>query len=171
MHTFNGETFEVNDAVIYSVYPEVANGTANVTATGIIATGLTARELDQQAVSLEAEWEYLFDVRHAVKGDPNYNMQQLHKIANGIGGEVWHSGGGIFGVLVTIDGNQRDTTGFYPQLEVFFGFADDVLGWDINRMPEWEHIGSGTTELTIDQTALVIERCQEVLNTKEIQSI
>ena len=162
MHTFNGETFEVNDAVIYSVYPEVANGTANVTATGIIATGNTARELDQQAVSLEAEWEYLFDVRHAVKGDPNYNyeMQQLHKIANGIGGEVWHSGGGIFGVLVQRDG-----------WEVFFGFADDVLGWDINRMPEWEHIGSGTTELTIDQTALVIERCQEVLDTKEIQSI
>ena len=161
MHTFNGETFEVNDAVIYSVYPEVANGTANVTATGIIATGLTARELDQQAVSLEAEWEYLFDVRHAVKGDPNYEMQQLHKIANGIGGEVWHSGGGIFGVLVQRDG-----------WEVFFGFADDVLGWDINRMPEKDYFcGSGTTELTIDQTALVIERCQEVLNTKEIQSI
>ena len=161
MHTFNGETFEINDAVIYSVYPEVANGTANVTATGIIATGLTARELDQQAVSLEAEWEYLFDVRHAVKGDPNYEMQQLHKIANGIGGEVWHSGGGIFGVLVQRDG-----------WEVFFGFADDVLGWDINRMPEKDYFcGSGTTELTIDQTALVIERCQEVLNTKEIQSI
>ena len=161
MHTFNGETFEVNDAVIYSVYPEVANGTANVTATGIIATGNTARELDQQAVSLEAEWEYLFDVRHAVKGDPNYEMQQLHKIANGIGGEVWHSGGGIFGVLVQRDG-----------WEVFFGFADDVLGWDINRMPEKDYFcGSGTTELTIDQTALVIERCQEVLNTKEIQSI
>ena len=161
MHTFNGETFEVNDAVIYSVYPEVANGTANVTATGIIATGLTARELDQQAVALEAEWEYLFDVRHAVKGDPNYEMQQLHKIANGIGGEVWHSGGGIFGVLVQRDG-----------WEVFFGFADDVLGWDINRMPEKDYFcGSGTTELTIDQTALVIERCQEVLNTKEIQSI
>ena len=163
MHTFNGETFEVNDAVIYSVYPEVANGTANVTATGIIATGNTARELDQQAVSLEAEWEYLFDVRHAVKGDPNYNyeMQQLHKIANGIGGEVWHSGGGIFGVLVQRDG-----------WEVFFGFADDVLGWDINRMPEKDYFcGSGTTELTIDQTALVIERCQEVLDTKEIQSI
>ena len=161
MHTFNGETFEVNDAVIYSVYPEVANGTANVTATGIIATGLTARELDQQAVSLEAEWEYLFDVRHAVKGDPNYEMQQLHKIANGIGGEVWHSGGGIFGVLVQRDG-----------WEVFFGFADDVLGWDINRMPEKDYFcGSGTTELTIDQTALVIERGQEVLDTKEIQSI
>ena len=161
MHTFNGETFEVNDAVIYSVYPEVANGTANVTATGIIATGNTARELDQQAVSLEAEWEYLFDVRHAVKGDPNYEMQQLHKIANGIGGEVWHSGGGIFGVLVRRDG-----------WEIFFGFADDVLGWDINRMPEKDYFcGSGTTELTIDQTALVIERCQEVLDTKEIQSI
>ena len=161
MHTFNGETFEVNDAVIYSVYPEVANGTATVTETGIIATGNTARELDQQAVSLEAEWEYLFDVRHAVNGDPNYEMQQLHKIANGIGGEVWHSGGGIFGVLVQRDG-----------WEVFFGFADDVLGWDINRMPEKDYFcGSGTTELTIDQTALVIERCQEVLYTKEIQSI
>ena len=110
MHTFNGETFEVNDAV---------------------------------------------------KGDPNYEMQQLHKIANGIGGEVWHSGGGIFGVLVQRDG-----------WEIFFGFADDVLGWDINRMPEKDYFcGSGTTELTIDQTALVIERCQEVLDTKEIQSI
>ena len=71
MHTFNGETFEIDDAVIYSVYPEVANGTATVTETGIIATGLTARELDHQEVSLEADWEYLFDVRYAVKGDPN----------------------------------------------------------------------------------------------------
>ena len=157
MHTFNGETFEVNDAVIYSVYPEVANGTANVTATGIIATGNTARELDQQAVSLEAEWEYLFDVRHAVKGDPNYNyeMQQLHKIANGIGGEVWHSGGGIFGVLVQRDG-----------WEVFFGFSDGYLGWDIHHMPQWEHVASGaaddmTEELDI---ATLAARCRQVLS-------
>lgn len=152
IHKFNGETFSVGDAVIYSVYPMVEDGTANVTATGIVATGATARGLYHQGVSLNLAWEFLFYVRHAVKDDPNYEAQALQEIANGIGGEVWHSGGGIQGVSVQCD-----------QHEVFFAFSDGVLGWDIREIPEWEYIGSGTTDLAIDQTDLIIARCQGVL--------
>ena len=85
-----------------------------------------------------------------------YEMKHLGLIAEGIGGEVWHSGGGIFGVLV-VDAETES--------EVFFGFADGVLGWDITDdngdlidmdIPESE-------DLTIEQTASVIDVCRSVI--------
>ena len=79
---------------------------------------------------------------------------------------TWDSGGGCVGVLVAIEGNQRDATGFYPQLEVFFGFSDGYLGWDINHMPEWEHVASGAADdMTEDlDIATLAARCRQVLS-------
>ena len=88
-------------------------------------------------------------------------QESLGKIAEGINGEVWHSGGGIFGVLVLCDEESPD--GHY-----LFGFADGVLGWDLNAN-DGEFLGGGTTELTIDQIPEVIERCHLVIQKKEIQ--
>jgi hypothetical protein len=88
-------------------------------------------------------------------------QESLGKIAEGINGEVWHSGGGIFGVLVLCDEEGPD--GYY-----LFGFADGVLGWDLNAS-DGEFLGGGVTELTIDQIPEVIERCQLVIQKKEIQ--
>ena len=88
----------------------------------------------------------------------NTELDQLQVIADGIGGSVWHSGGGNWGVKVQRQG-----------WEIFFGFADDVLGWDINEMPEWEYIGGGITDLPIDDPIAVIARCQLAIENKEIQ--
>ena len=86
-------------------------------------------------------------------------MGSLGTIADAINGQVFHSGGGIFGVRVDTDGH-----------EFFFGFADDVLGWDLNNN-EGELIGSGVTDLTITQIPGVIARCQEVIENREIDTI
>ena len=88
-------------------------------------------------------------------------QESLVKIAEGINGEVWHSGGGIYGVLVLCDEESPD--GHY-----LFGFADDVLGWDLNAN-DGGFLGGGVTELTIDQIPEVIERCRLVIHNKEIQ--
>ena len=83
----------------------------------------------------------------------------LLAIADAINGQVFHSGGGIFGVRVDTDGHQ-----------CFFGFADDVLGWDLNNN-EGELIGSGVTDLTITQIPEVIARCQEVIANNEYDTM
>jgi hypothetical protein len=61
---FNGEIFQVGDEVIYSVYPLVANGTGTVTATGIVSTGDTARDVTARGFGLDCPWEHLYDVKH-----------------------------------------------------------------------------------------------------------
>jgi hypothetical protein len=89
----------------------------------------------------------------------------LYAIAEHIdGAQVWHSGGGLWGILI----ENFDTLGELDH-EIFFGFSDDVLGWDISVGPECEYIGGGTTDLTLDQTHAVITRCKQVIATKEIQ--
>lgn len=81
---------------------------------------------------------------------------QLGKIADSIGGEVWHSGGGIFGVRVW----RSDSN-----VEFFFGFADGVLGWDIaddnGDLLEIDIPNPGN--LTIDQTDAVVATCLSVM--------
>jgi hypothetical protein len=108
-----------------------------------------------------AEWRVVEAVETLYRQtqEPGDFMGALATIADAIGGGVWHSGGGIYGVLV-----QR------PDWECFFGFADDVLGWDIGT-PDGDWIGGGITELTIDQTDAVIARCRVALDTKETQHI
>ena len=83
----------------------------------------------------------------------------LLAIADAINGQVFHSGGGIFGVRVDTDGHQ-----------FFFGFADEVLGGDLNNN-EGELIGSGVTDLTITQIPEVIARCQEVIANNEYDTV
>ena len=80
---------------------------------------------------------------------------EYNELAEAINGEVWHSGGGIFGVRVVLQDS-----------EFFFGFADDVLGWDYSTI-DGDLIGGGFTDLTIDKMPEVIARCQEVIATKE----
>jgi hypothetical protein len=181
MPDFNGKSYVIGDKVIYSVYPEVWEGTGIVTADGVQSTGETLATMTASEIGDTCPWESLYDVR--LDGPRNYDaltagiegqtaetlyrqtqepgdfMGALATIADAIGGEVWHSGGGIYGVLV-----QR------PDWECFFGFADDVLGWDIGT-PDGDWIGGGITELTIDQTDAVIARCRVALDTKEIQHI
>ena len=80
-------------------------------------------------------------------------------IAEAIGGEVWHSGGGIFGVRVQMaDSN------------IFFGFADGTLGWDYSTT-DGDFIGGGFTDLTPDRMPEVITRCKEVIATKEFDTM
>jgi len=81
---------------------------------------------------------------------------KLGVIAKAIGGEVWHSGGGIFGVQV-----ER------PDHYFFFGFADGVFGWDINEL-DGGLLGGGQTNLTIDDTEAVIARAKTAIATKEM---
>ena len=93
----------------------------------------------------------------------NEFMGSLETIAEGINGQVFHSGGGILGVRV-------DTATH----EFFFGFAEDVLGWDLSTTGgsfDGELIGSGVTDLTIKQIPEVIARCQEVIENREIDTI
>jgi hypothetical protein len=93
----------------------------------------------------------------------NEFMGSLETIADGINGQVFHSGGGIFGVRVDTDSH-----------EFFFGFAEDVLGWDLSTTGgsfDGELIGSGVTDLTIKQIPEVIARCQEVIENREIGTI
>jgi len=80
---------------------------------------------------------------------------KLDVIANAIGGEVWHSGGGIFGVQV-----ERADHYF------FFGF-EDGFGWDINEL-DGGFLGGGQTDLTIDDTEAVIARAKTAIATKEM---
>jgi hypothetical protein len=88
-------------------------------------------------------------------------MDSLSQIAEGINGQVWHSGGGIFGILVECDEER-------PDGKYLFGFADDVLGWDLNDS-DGDFLGGGSTDLTIDQIPECIERCRTVIQNKEIQ--
>ena len=81
---------------------------------------------------------------------------KLGVIAKAIGGEVWHSGGGIFGVQV-----ER------PDHYFFFGFADGVFGWDISEL-DGGSLGGGQTDLTIDDTEAVIARAKTAIATKEM---
>jgi hypothetical protein len=80
-------------------------------------------------------------------------------LAEAINGEVWHSGGGIFGVRVVLEDS-----------EFFFGFADGTLGWDYSTT-DGDFIGGGFTDLTIDKMPEVIARCQEVIATKEYDTM
>ena len=80
-------------------------------------------------------------------------------LAEAINGEVWHSGGGIFGVRVVLQDS-----------EFFFGFADGTLGWDYSTT-DGDFIGGGFTDLTIDKMPEVIARCQEVIATKEYDTM
>jgi len=105
--------------------------------------------------------------------------EALAKIAKEIGGTVWDSGGGNIGVLVQIRTNRTpwiSTSALGVEWEVFFGFADGTLGWDIDDVLDpfgrgagagW--VGGGITHLTIDQIPEVIERCRVIIQTKEIQ--
>ncbi len=94
------------------------------------------------------------------------NGEEFGPLAEAINGEVWHSGGGIFGVRVA------KTHDVDPCLdgEFFFGFADGVLGWDFS---DWEgdYVGGGSTDLTPDRMPEVIARCQEVIATKEYDTM
>jgi len=88
-------------------------------------------------------------------------MDSLSQIAEGINGLVWHSGGGIWGIVVECDEER-------PNGKWFFGFADDVLGWELNDSTG-DFLGGGTTDLVIDQIPECIERCWSVIKNKEIQ--
>ena len=97
-----------------------------------------------------------------VNKNPNINGNngaEFGPIAEAINGEVWHSGGGIFGVRVVLEDS-----------EFFFGFADDVLGWDYSTT-DGDFIGGGFTDLTPDRMPEVITRCQEVIATKEFDTM
>ena len=86
-------------------------------------------------------------------------IAEMATIAEAIGGEVWHSGGGIFGVRVQMaDSN------------IFFGFADGFLGWDYSTT-DGDFIGGGYTDLTPNRMPEVITRCQEVIATKEYDTM
>jgi len=87
------------------------------------------------------------------------NGAEFGPIAEAINGEVWHSGGGIFGVRVAM-----------ADSEFFFGFADGVLGWDYNDS-DGALIGGGFTDLTIDRMPEVIARCREVIANKEYDTM
>ena len=80
-------------------------------------------------------------------------------LAEAINGEVWNSGGGMVGVRVVLQDS-----------EFFFGFADDVLGWDYNDS-DGALIGGGFTDLTIDKMPEVIARCQEVIANNEYDTM
>ena len=84
---------------------------------------------------------------------------EYNELAEAINGEVWHSGGGIFGVRVVLEDS-----------EFFFGFADGTLGWDYSTT-DGDFIGGGFTDLTIDTMPEVIARCQEVIATKEYDTM
>ncbi len=88
-------------------------------------------------------------------------MDSLSQIAEGINGLVWHSGGGIWGIVVECDEER-------PDGKWFFGFADDVLGWDLTDS-DGDFLGGGTTNLVIDQMSECIDRCRLVIQNKEIQ--
>ena len=148
-----GKTYELGEAVIYSVYPAVNNGTGIVTVDGIKSTGATLEDVTAMGLGDLCEFEYLYDIKPL----ENSEMTYLETLAKELNGQVWDSGGGNVGVLVQQDG-----------WEVFFAFADDVLGWDINDMPAWEYIGGGITDLTIEQMPEVIERCKAVIANKEV---
>ena len=68
---------------------------------------------------------------------------------------TWDSGGGCVGVMVTKGDH-----------EVFFGFSDGYLGWDIHHMPQWEHVASGAADdMTEDlDSATLAARCRQVLS-------
>ncbi len=86
-------------------------------------------------------------------------IAEMATIAKAIGGEVWNSGGGIHGVRVQMaDSN------------IFFGFADGTLGWDYSTT-DGDFIGGGYTDLTPDRMPEVITRCQEVIATKEFDTM
>ena len=65
--TAMGHTYRVGDAVIYSVYPSVANGTGIVTEDlmGIRSTGETLAEVTKMGLGDFCEWHDLYDVRPA----------------------------------------------------------------------------------------------------------
>jgi hypothetical protein len=72
--------------------------------------------------------------------------EKLHQLALALGQDgTWDSGGGCVGVMVTVGQFTQ-----YEAGEVFFGFADGYLGWDIYRLSDGEdyfvHIGSGAAE-------------------------
>ena len=87
------------------------------------------------------------------------NGAEFGPIAEAINGEVWHSGGGIFGVRVALDDS-----------DFFFGFADGTLGWDYSTT-DGDFIGGGFTDLSIDRMSEVITRCKEVIATKETDTM
>ena len=84
---------------------------------------------------------------------------QYNGLAKAINGEVWHSGGGIFGVRVVLEDS-----------DFFFGFADGFLGWDYSTT-DGDFIGGGFTDLSIDRIPEVITRCKEVIATKETDTM
>tara|TARA_R100001143_G_C3308707_1_gene109117 strand:+ start:62 stop:601 length:540 start_codon:yes stop_codon:yes gene_type:complete len=65
--TAQGHTYRAGDAVIYSVYPSVANGTGVVTddLMGIRSTGETLAEVTKMGLGDFCEWWGLYDVRPA----------------------------------------------------------------------------------------------------------
>jgi len=104
-------------------------------------------------------------------------MESLEKLAYAINGQVWHSGGGIYGVLVLCDEFERPYSVIRPG-HYLFGFADGTLGWDLLDN-DGELIGSGVTDMTVpgalpqscDMLPEVIDRCLQVIENREIDTI
>ena len=96
--------------------------------------------------------------------------KQLGVLANAIGGEIWNSGGGCVGVLICGNPTQENDP------DIFFGFADDVLGWDISTQDgdilpiTYELYNSQPTTLTIDDIDAVITCCREVMEQAKTNS-
>ena len=58
-----GDTYSIGEAVIYSVYPSVANGTGVVTTGGIKSTGATLEEVTAMGLGDICEFNGLFDIK------------------------------------------------------------------------------------------------------------
>ena len=58
-----GNTYAIGEAVIYSVYPSVANGTGVVTADGIKSTGATLEAITAMGLGDICQFDYLFDIK------------------------------------------------------------------------------------------------------------
>ena len=85
----------------------------------------------------------------------------LGRMADAIGGQIEHSGGGIFGVRVEYDGVPPE---WQPGVTFYFGFADDVLGWDVNDS-DGDLIGwnKAITTATIDRPDIAVSICRSAL--------
>ena len=83
------------------------------------------------------------------------NQDSLGTIAEAINGKVWHSGGNVYVIVVMCDDLAPD--GHY-----IFGFADDVLGWDLNDT-DGNFLACGSSDITIDQIPEVIAHCESVI--------
>ena len=58
-----GDTYAIGEAVIYSVYPSVANGTGIITPDGIKSTGATLEAVTAMGLGDICELDVPFDIK------------------------------------------------------------------------------------------------------------